>query len=129
MIMDDKPTTEKRNNTNENDSARDGKGRWKKGHCPNPSGRPKGPSITSLLRKMSQEVDFWEEIGEAKRCEILALKIWKWALDGNRWAVDVILDRVDGMIEQPGVVTGADLLGKRIVIERRIVEADGATVN
>jgi len=128
--MDDKPTTKTGNNTS---SIRDDKGRWKSGVSGNPGGRPRGPSIAAILQRMGREVGFDEQFGEGERYELLAQRIWEGGLSGDKFCIDLLINRCDGplkqVVEQTGAITADDLKGKRIVIEQAIVEADGAAVN
>jgi len=118
--------------TNTNKVLRDDRGRWLPGQSPNPSGRPKGISITKLLRQLGDDEIMLEDVPMTKR-EAVARLIWSKALSGDKFFVGLLLDRCDGsvrpVVEQTGTITAADLKGKRIVIEQSVVDASGANMN
>jgi hypothetical protein len=72
--------------------------RWKPGQSGNPKGRPKGASVVEpLLRKLSLDPN---EYGEGLSARELAAKLYEKALEGDMKALSIVLDRVDGPVQQ-----------------------------
>ncbi len=61
--------------------------RWKKGESGNPRGRRSTKLMTEMLRAALAKGDVTEKIID---------KLVKLALNGERWAVEMIFDRIDG---------------------------------
>ncbi len=61
--------------------------RWKKGQSGNIKGRRSNKLMTEMLRTALAKGDVTEKI---------IAKLIKLALDGERWAVELIFDRIDG---------------------------------
>ena len=80
--------------------------RFKEGQSGNPNGRPKGISLTTILKKyLNKEIDFTDPI-EAKKVkkrigDVIILKLLANAIKGDDRAIKEILERVDGKITQP----------------------------
>jgi len=122
--------SESRGNTNK--VLRDDRGRWLPGQSPNPSGRPKGISITKLLRQIGDDEITVDDVPMSKR-EAVAKLIWDRAIAGDRHFIGILLDRCDGsvrpVVEQTQSLTANDLKGKRIIIEQTVIDSSGVTVN
>jgi hypothetical protein len=58
---------------------------WRPGEAPNPTGINGRPIQAALLREAAAD-DY----------TILSRSIWKWAKAGRPWAVQLLLDRIDG---------------------------------
>ena len=66
---------------------------WQPGQSGNPNGRPKNPdSISACIRKILEETDS-EGVTKA---QLIAKKLLALALDGDRQAMDMVLDRMEG---------------------------------
>lgn len=85
-------------------SIRDEKnGRFLQGHSGNPDGRPKGSkSLTDLLR---------QHLNQDGKREAIIEKVVDLAIQGERWATELVWDRLEGKPLQV------------IDIEQRIIEA------
>jgi hypothetical protein len=68
---------------------------WKKGYCPNPDGRPKGKSITMVLREQLATTE-----GNIPLMVALSKKLIEMALAGDFQAIKYIFDRIDGIPTQ-----------------------------
>jgi hypothetical protein len=79
------------------DIVRDNSGRWIKGQSGNPLGKPRGESLTGILREQGQECP--EGVG-LTRAEMLAARLWTLAMGGDVSAIKYIYDRVDGAPRQ-----------------------------
>ena len=85
IVKEDKPALQ--------DESRDTKGRFKPGYSGNPKGQPlKENSITGHIRRLLAE----EHDGTQTKGELIARKLIALALDGDRQAVDMVLDRMEG---------------------------------
>ncbi len=78
-----------------------GKG-FQPGQSGNPNGRPKGRSITAILRRLLDEVD--EATGQSRGEMIAREMVLKAALGSHKFARE-ILDRTEGKVTQPVDVT------------------------
>ncbi len=77
------------------------RGRWKKGESGNPNGRPKKDiCLTSLLKKLLDEVPEGEKGGRTW-AQLIALVLVRGALKGDRFLIEMVLERVDGKVPQP----------------------------
>ena len=72
-------------------------GMFKKGQSGNPAGRPRGRSVTDLIRKASEDI---KEGDTRTRQQIVADKLLELAEAGEQWAVLAFLDRMDGKVTQ-----------------------------
>jgi hypothetical protein len=72
---------------------RDGAGRFLPGVSGNVKGRPAVKRLSEWLRAMGQEP---AKAGDPTRAEALAKLLWAQALEGDRFAIGTILDRVEG---------------------------------
>lgn len=72
---------------------RDDKGRFKSGQSGNPNGRPKNAkSIPDFMRKIANE-----ENGDGyTKLECIIRRVFDEALNGTRWAVEFIANRIEG---------------------------------
>lgn len=78
-------------------------GRWKPGQSGNPNGRPpKAKSLTDLLRN---RVAAKGPDGKPNM-EAITDKVMQLALAGERWAVELIYDRLEGKPAQALELTG-----------------------
>ena len=93
-------TESSKSGTGRVDSRRDSLGRWKPGHSGNPGGGPRGPSLTMVLRRLAHEIIDWDELGKVERAETLAAVIWDRALNGDRYLVEMGVNRVGGHVGQ-----------------------------
>jgi hypothetical protein len=79
------------------------------GQSGNPGGRPKGRSITALLREGMDKtaLAIGVKLAEGQTvAEGITDKLLSMALDGNMESIAVILDRTEGKVSQPLDVTG-----------------------
>lgn len=97
---------------------------WKPGQSGNPGGRPKGQSITSVLRTiLDEEAKFKGNTNGKLLKEIVADVLVKHALKGNMKAMSILLDRHDGKVPLP-VTTGPNGSAYRIKVEYADVDVD-----
>lgn len=86
-----------------NDNGRDGNGRWKKGHCPNPNGRPKKkkkePEVSQAdvyeFKQTMVEATVLGEPTQVTRHELLLMKVYENALKGSVLAQRKLMDRFE----------------------------------
>ncbi len=105
--------------------------RFKKGQVANPTGRPKGKSLTNILKKLLNDqytipdpnsLEAVDENGNpvtvvAKGSELINLKLIAKAMDGNTKAIDMIYDRIEGKVPlQEKEAEESPLDGGQIVI-------------
>jgi hypothetical protein len=76
---------------------RDNNGRWTAGQSGNPSGRPRGESLTGILREQGQKCPEGEGM---TRAEMLSARLWNIAMGGEVSAIKYIYDRIDGAPRQ-----------------------------
>jgi len=96
---------------------------FKKGQSGNPKGRPKGPSLTSVLLKQLKKR------GPDGRREIdhLIDAMINLAKKGNPAVINQIWDRIDGKLIQPlADADGQPLNPRRIVLEMKFPEKEKA---
>ena len=94
-------------------------GSWQPGQTGNPNGRPpKVKCLTDLLRKKlaAKGPDGKPNI------EAITKKVMELALNGERWAVELIWDRIEGKPAQALQLTGAD--GQRLAFTLDLGEKD-----
>jgi hypothetical protein len=101
------------------------KGYWKSGQSGNPGGRPKGAGITGHLLRLGLEIP----TGDTRtRNQKLADLIWKMGLTGDKYCMGLLVDRIDGpvatIIQADDKLTGEELKGKRITVERTVITTD-----
>ena len=71
-----------------------------KGRTNNPNGRPKdGTSWASVLDKMCDEPIKAGDMTMSKK-EAICRKLLKLASEGERWAIEALMDRIDGKPKQ-----------------------------
>lgn len=75
---------------------------FKPGESGNPGGRPKGKSLTAVLRELLNQIPQGDN-KELKEAVVKALI--KKALTGDTRALDIIFDRTDGKVSLPLEVT------------------------
>lgn len=79
------------------------------GQSGNPNGRPKGQSITSVLRAiLDDEAKFKGNTNGKLLKEIVADVLVKHALKGNMKAMSILLDRHDGKVPLPLTIQDDD---------------------
>jgi hypothetical protein len=99
------------------DESRDGTGKFLPGTSGNPGGRPKGPSLTTYLRKhladpANEKIrDTFRKQGfdvsdEATNGEVLALIMVQRAMMGDSRMITQVLDRVEGKAKGTLEVSG-----------------------
>ena len=66
---------------------------FKKGEIHNPTGRPKGTGVSKHLFKLLANIPKGQDMTVG---EILARRVVRLALQGDKWALDIILDRTEG---------------------------------
>lgn len=71
---------------------------WKPGQSGNEGGRPKGKSLTAVLRELLNQIPQGDN-KELKEAVVKALI--KKALTGDTHALDIIFDRTDGKVSLP----------------------------
>jgi len=76
------------------DVKRNKKGQFEKGNSGNPSGKPKGKSITKMLRAYMLEIDTSTGLS---RIDTLVHVLFESARKGDLQAIKLIMDRVDGL--------------------------------
>lgn len=82
---------------------------FKPGQSGNPLGRPKkGEAFTDIIREIGENFTKRTKAGRLLYNQALALKVWEKALIGNRWAVELIYNRVDGLPVNRLQMTGAN---------------------
>jgi len=77
----------------------------------NPAGKPKGPHLTTILRRLiQQEIDVTDPIsktqGKKPIGEALNLKLLANALKGDQKALRMVFEYIDGKPEQPITLPG-----------------------
>ena len=91
-----------------------------KGQSGNPNGRPPGKSMTTILKdllekKMTLSKDPFtgEDLKNEKFAirEILMMRLLAMGIKGDRYAIESILDRVEGKANQPVEHSGGLLVG------------------
>jgi len=75
----------------------------KKGEVRNPKGRPKGKSLTTILRdilekKTNIKDPFTQKLSQQQIKKIINLKIVAQAINGNLKACEMIYDRMEGRV-------------------------------
>ena len=75
---------------------------WQPGQSGNPGGRPKGTSLTSVLRELLDQIPKGDT---AKLKERIVKALLDKALRGDTRALDIIFDRTDGKVSLPLEVT------------------------
>ena len=86
-----------------------------KGQCNNRKGRPKdGKSWAAVLDLLCEERIKIGDIDMTKK-EAICRKILKLASEGERWAIEALMDRIDG---KPKIISEVDhtTLGKELNI-------------
>jgi hypothetical protein len=98
------------------------KTQFKPGQSGNPKGRPKGPSMKTVLEKfLSQSMDAKDPIlGENRKMTVQERIVLSWigaAMKQNIHAINSIVDRVDGKITEKieQEITGDFYLKKRLL--------------
>lgn len=77
-------------------NSRDAKGRFNAGFSGNPQGKKKGTkSISSMLKNIGNETG----PGEFTNLELVCRIIWHEALNGERWAIRELFDRMEGKLK------------------------------
>jgi hypothetical protein len=87
---------------------------WKPGQSGNPNGRPKGQSVTSLLREL-----LGQEHNKKKLAALLAERLLKDALQGKLGHIKEVLDRTEGRVADRVQVEAAQGQGLVINVVRR----------
>jgi hypothetical protein len=90
-----------------------GKG-WKPGQSGNPGGRPKGRSVTALLRELLDQ-----EHNQKKLAELLAERLLKEALTGKLGHIKEVLDRTEGKVADRVQIEGDEARQLVINLVRR----------
>ena len=95
--------------------ARDDHGRWRAGQSGNPKGRPRGPAcLTDGLRKELAEVlPSGQTVAQDIAKTVIAL-----ARGGERWACELVWDRVEGRVGVEHHLTDAGARGPTLVTLR-----------
>ena len=76
---------------------RDDHGRWQPGTSGNPGGRPKSKAcLTDCLRRLADREIRLADGGTVTYAQALAARVWRLALDGERWACELLYTRLDG---------------------------------
>ena len=78
-------------------------GTFARGVSGNPKGRPKGLTITELLRQQAEQVV--DESGRTKG-EMMAEVAFRLALEGDMRAIEFIIQRLDGKVPDNVQVSG-----------------------
>jgi hypothetical protein len=86
---------------------------FKPGQSGNPNGAPKGPYLTTILKKLlDEEIEIVDaETGlkrKIRKSELVTVALLKQAAKGNVKAIREIMDRIDGKVPQKIGLTGAD---------------------
>ncbi len=76
--------------------------RFQLGESGNPGGRPKGKSLTAVLRELLEQIPKGDT---AKLKERIVKALLDKALRGDTRALDIIFDRTDGKVSLPLEVT------------------------
>jgi len=93
---------------NKQEKTRDSKGKWLKGSCPNPKGRPKGISITEMVRTKLKDKP--EGMDKATYGDMVVQSILKKALkDNDVKMLRTIWAYMDGMPKQHHDVVVEDI--------------------
>ena len=73
---------------------------FKKGQSGNPNGRPKkGQSWADVLKRLcDEEIDFKGE--KLTKMEAIGRKLLSEAIQGEQWAINALMDRIDGKPKQ-----------------------------
>ena len=95
--------------TGEKSVERDSKGRFKKGSCPNPDGRPKGSvSVVSAIKRKLEE-EYPEASNEQKRTYLdkIVAAYFEEIIEGkDKTLLKDVIDRVDGKPIQTNKIEG-----------------------
>jgi hypothetical protein len=79
---------------------------FKPGQVANPNGRPKkGTSLTEILRELGDVPP--GKTGKARK-ELIAEKLWRLALSGDKFALRYVYDRLDGKPKETKEISGPD---------------------
>jgi hypothetical protein len=79
---------------------------FKKGQSGNPNGRPRKEfTISDLLRaKLDEEVEVFDkatkEISKIKNSDLVVDRILRAVRNGEKWAIEMLLDRIEGKPQQ-----------------------------
>lgn len=90
----------------QNGENRDSKGKFVSGNSASKGkGRPKGTkSIPDILRRIGQEED-----RNGNNMEKMCRKVWELGINGERWAVEWLANRMEGMPTQTTLTTTKEL--------------------
>ena len=78
------------------DKTRDKDGRWKSGSSGNPNGRPKGTSVTDILKEFAENVSVKDS--KSTLLQDVVKKVFELALNGNMKAIEFITERLEGRV-------------------------------
>ena len=78
---------------------------FKPGESGNPAGRPKGTSVTTILKKLLEQYlkgknPLTGEDANLPTNELISLKLIAQALNGSERAIEMIQDRLEGKVKQ-----------------------------
>ena len=92
--------------TGKNQSKKGGDTKFKPGQSGNPNGRPKkGTSLTEILRELGEVPP--GKTGKPRK-EVIAEKLWRLALSGDKFALRYVYDRLDGKPKETKEISGPD---------------------
>ena len=98
------------------DASRIAAWKWKKGFCPNPTGRPKNDRAQEIAREVFE-----------RNPEAVYQAMGKAVLGGNAYAFGQLADRAYGKIPQKQIVTGVDDGPVNMSIQVSFVTPDGTS--
>lgn len=78
------------------DKTREKNGRWKNGVSGNPKGRPKGMTMTELIKDIG---DIVEKGTESTLKERVIKRAYEMAISGNMRAIEFITERIEGRVK------------------------------
>jgi hypothetical protein len=90
---------------------------FQKGTIANPKGKPKGRTFTTIMREMADELGDGEPKGGKTKKQLIIEKLLVKAVRGERWAVECVLDRMDGKavnVQQIDVTSGGQSLNAAV---------------
>lgn len=78
------------------EETREKNGRWKSGISGNPKGRPKGITMTEIIKDIG---DITEKGNDCSLKELVVRKAYEMAISGNMRAIEFITERIEGKVK------------------------------
>jgi hypothetical protein len=81
----------------------------------NPKGKPKGRTFTTIMREMALELGEGEPKGGKTKKQLIIEKLLVKAVRGERWAVELLWERLEGKaVQQMDVTSGGQSLNAAV---------------